>query len=137
MRRTITVPTLDAGDVTLTEPSWCTGTHHQPITAEDGTVLPPRREDIAHVGPSIDITVGTRRGPRRLLELMLWQDPFPTPSNANGSRVYVAVHLLDGDHFDYDVAGLDQLADDMYEVARRVRLVANRLAIENPLGGGR
>jgi hypothetical protein len=130
MRRTITVPTLDAGDVTLTEPSWCTGISHQHAV---------HRTDICHYGPDVTITVGTESGPRPLLTLFLAQHPFaaPKPTWSPGTRVYVAVHLLDGDHYSYDVAGLDQLANDMYEVARRVRLVANRLAIENPIGGGR
>lgn len=124
MNRTITVPTLDHGDVTITEPAWCTGETH---------LVPVDRSDITHQGPDITLTVGTARGPRPLINLFLAQDPFAT--QPPGTTVHVSVELLDSDHYSYDVAGLDQLADDMYEVARRVRLVANRLSVENPLGG--
>ena len=133
--RTVTVQTSDYGPVTTPEPPWCTGTHVEPIPASDGTELLPRREDIAHTGPAINVTVGTRRGPRRLLELLLWQDPFPTPLNANGTDVYVAVHLLDGDTFDYDPVSLDVLATELMEAAAKVRRVARRLAVEHRTGG--
>lgn len=130
MGRTITVSTLDAGDVTLTEPAWCTGiTHEHPV----------HRTDICHQGPDTTITVGTDHGPRPLITLFLAQHPFAErkPTWPHGGRVHVAAHLLDGDHYSYDVAGLDQLATDMHDVARRILRMANRLAVENPLGGGR
>src|SRR4051794_13176954 len=95
--RTITVPTLDAGEITLPEPPWCTGiTHHHAV----------HRTDICHQGPAIDITVCTEHGPRPLLTLFLTQYPFaePKPTWSPGTRVFVAAHLLDGDHYPYDVA---------------------------------
>lgn len=122
--RFVTIQTSDHGALTIPEPPWCRGGH-----PDGGT-----RDEISHLGPSIDITVGTDRGPRRLVEAMLWQDPFPTPRNPHRTAVYVVVHLLDGDHFGYDVAGLEGLATDLIDAARRVRLVAKRLSAETPRG---
>lgn len=117
---TVTVLTTDHGPVTTPEPDWCTGNH---------TDSGPRCE-IYHQGPGIDITVGTESGPRRLLALALWQDAFPEPTWPHGAAVYVVAHLLDGEDLGYDVAGLERLATDVLEAARRVRLVAARLASE-------
>jgi hypothetical protein len=125
--RTVTVATSDLGIVSIPEPAWCTGTAHD---FPDDLVHRPLASEIAHTGPSIDIMVGTERGPRRLLELLLWQDAFPKPTYAHGAEVYVVAHLLDGDHFDFDVAGLEGLVADLLEAAGRVRLVARRLASE-------
>lgn len=124
MKRTITVQTLDHGPVTITEPAWCTATHHP-----DGVA----RSDISHYGPEAVVNVTTPRGTEELLSLRLAQYPF---AQLHGTRVCEAVAIV-GDSYLYDVAGLDQLANDLFEAARRVRLAANRLAIENPLGGGR
>lgn len=119
--RTVTVVTTDHGPVTISEPAWCTGVYHP-----DGVA----RADIAHTGPSIDVMVGTERGPERLTELMMWQDPFPTPAATRSDDVHVSVELLDGHHFDYDAAGLEVLAVDLMEAAAKVRRVARRLASE-------
>jgi hypothetical protein len=124
--RTVTIETADHGPVTIPEPAWCTGLHPA------GNL----RAEIAHQGPSINIMVGTPRGPRRLVELLLWQDPLPTPANPRGAEVYVVAHLLDGDHFDYDVTGLEGLVADLLEAAGKVRRVARRLAAETR-GGAR
>lgn len=120
--RTVTVHTTDHGPVTVPEPDWCQGGDIHP----DGG----RREEISHVGPPIDIMVNSERGPRRLLELMLWQDPFPKPTYPHGAEVHVVAHLLDGDHPGYDVAGLEGFVTDLLDAARRLRLVARRLASE-------
>jgi len=124
---TITVLTGDHGPVTVTEPLWCLGEHPAGL----------RREEIIHQGASHDITVGTERGPRRLLELFLTQAPFPVASDRHSDDLYVAVHLLDGDIFGYDVIGLENLATDLLEAAATVRRCARRLAIEQRLGGAR
>lgn len=118
--RTVTVLTSDHGPVTILEPAWCAGEH----------ATGNRRDEIAHVGPSIDITVNTERGPMRLLELMLWQDPFAKPAYPQGTAVHVVAHLLDGDHPGYDVEGLDGLVTDLLEAAGQVSRVARRLADE-------
>ena len=123
----ITVLTRDHGPVTVPCPPWCTGEHHP-----DGI----EKSAIVHTGPSIDITVGTERGPRRLLELLMWQDVFPTPSCTHSDDVHMVAHLLDGDHFGYDVHGLEALATDLLEAAAKVRRTARRLSAENR-GGAR
>ncbi|WP_333768158.1 DUF6907 domain-containing protein [Streptomyces sp. IBSBF 2435] len=130
--RTITVHTRDHGTITIPEPTWCTGIHHQGHPpGPDGTVLLPPREEIVHSGPPIDVTVNTEQGPRRLIELMLWQDPFPTPSCTHSDEVYVVVQLLDDHAPGYDPDGLDALATDLMEAAAKVRGVARRLAVEH------
>ncbi|MBY8879731.1 DUF6907 domain-containing protein [Actinacidiphila acidipaludis] len=125
--RTVSIETSDHGTVEVPEPAWCTGAAHP-----DGV----ERDAIAHTGPTINVMADTERGPRRLLELLLWADAFPTPANRHGDAVYVAVQLLDGDYFGYDVTGLDGLAADLLEAAGRVRYMARRLAVENR-GGDR
>lgn len=119
--RTVTILTADHGPLTIPEPDWCATEH------PDGLL----RQEVSHIGPPINITVNTHRGPARLVELMLWADPFPVPTNPHGAAVHVVAHLLDGDHFGYDVAGLEGLVTDLLEAAGRVRLVARRLASEH------
>lgn len=128
--RTVTIDTKDHGPVTLPEPPWCTG-HPVPEPAPFDLDVRPLRSEICHIGPSIDVVVGTERGPARLVELMLWQDPYPTPACTHSDDVHVAVHLLDGDHFGYDVHQLEALATDLMEAAAKIRRVARRLAREN------
>lgn len=133
----ITIRTSDYGTITIPEPAWCTSTPHEPIPiGEDGRELLPRRDEIVHTGPSIDVMVGTERGPRRLLELMLWQDPFPTPSCTHADDVYMYAQLLDDHGGGYDPAGLDALATDLQEAAAKVRRLARRLAVEHRPGSG-
>lgn len=126
--RTVTVPTRDHGDVTIPEPAWCCGVGHD---------VPNLRAEIAHESDPIGITVGTARGPRSLLELMFWQEPFPPLTSPHGSTVHVVARLLDGDHFAYDADGLERLVTDLLEAAASVRLLARRLRTETALGGGR
>lgn len=129
--RTVAIDTKDHGPVTVVCPPWCTGhPAPQPSPFSDLDVRPLRSE-ICHVGPSIDVMVNTERGPARLLELLMWRDPFPTPTCTHSDDVYVAVHLLDGDHFGYDVTALENLATDLIEAAAKVRRVARRLACEH------
>lgn len=118
--RTVTVVTTDHGPITIPEPSWCTGVQHTDDV---------ERADIAHTGPSINVMVGTEDGPRRLFELLLWQDPFPTPACTHSDDVYVVAELLDG-HPGYDVPGLEALATDLLEAAAKVRRLARRLSVE-------
>jgi len=125
--RTATIRTSDHGPVTIPCPSWCTGAAHP-----DGI----ERDTIAHTGPSVNVMVNTGRGPRRLLELLLWRDAHPAPNWPHGDAVYVVAQLLDGDHFGFDVAGLEGLAADLLEAAGRVRYMARRLAVETR-GGDR
>lgn len=117
---TVTIDTSDYGPVTIPEPSWCTGEHHA-----DGI----SRADIAHTGPTINVTVGTERGPRVLVELLLWQDPYPTPAAMHSDAVHVAV-AMDGEYYGYDPAALDALSTDLLDAAGKVRRMARRLAVE-------
>jgi hypothetical protein len=126
---TVTIDTKDHGPITIPEPAWCVG-HPTTPPAPDGLDLRPLRSEIAHRGPSIDITVGTERGPARLIELLLWQDPFPTPACTHSDDVHMAVQLLDGHHFGYDADGLNALATDLMEAAATVRRVARDLAAQ-------
>jgi hypothetical protein len=119
--RTVTINTADHGPVTVVCPPWCTGQHPAGLL----------REEIHHQGPAIDILVGTERGPRRLAELFMWRTPYPVPSDRHSDDVYVAVHLLDGDHFGYDVTGLENLATDLIKAAAKIRRIARRLAVEH------
>lgn len=128
--RFVTIDTRDHGLVTIPEPAWCTGESHVPHPAVAGLETRPYRAEIVHAGPSVDIMVGTENGPRRLIELLLWRDPFPTPACTHSDDVYVVAHLLDGDHSGYDAAALGALATDLLEAANRVRRLARRLAIE-------
>lgn len=122
--RTVTVVTTDHGPVMIPEPAWCAGAHPAGYL----------RSEIAHEGPTISVMAATERGPRPMVFLSLWQDPFPTPACRHSDDVYVAVHLIDGDTYDYDVPGLEGLATDLMEAAGKVRRMARRLAAE---GGAR
>ena len=83
--RTVTLPTVDHGNVTLPEPSWCAGhAHHDPETA---------RVDLIHAGPVIDCThLGTE-----LFSAELVQAPYATagtPQHLGGRTAGVSVHPL-------------------------------------------
>lgn len=129
-QRTITIVTSDRGAVTIPEPAWCTGRH------PEGNL----RGEISHQGQTLAVNVDTDKGPRRLVELLLWQDPFPSPSDPQGAQPYVAVQFLDGDYFGYDAPGLEGLAADLLEAAGAVRRFARQLAAraaEDEEGDGR
>lgn len=116
--RTVTIPTSDHGDVTVPEPAWCLGAH------EAGGY----RVDIGHFGPDIEPTTTTSRGAVPLLSMNLAQNPFT--DLADTTDVTVAVRLAEGSSHPHDVDGLDRLASDLVEAARRVRLMRRRLAVE-------
>lgn len=122
---TITVQTSDHGPVSVQCPDWCTGDGHP-----DGGY----RSDISHYGPEVVVTVRTVHGPRGLLDLGLTQYAFS--ERGPGTDVFVSAHLLDGDHYPYDVEGLDRLAADLVRAAGRVRSMARLLAVETQ-GGDR
>ena len=75
--RTVTLPTLDAGNVTLTCPAWCAGhTDHRPDT---------HRVDLDHKGPETRLTYNG---------VVLWtafigQAPFATDPAQRGPGLYV------------------------------------------------
>lgn len=115
----IRVDTRDHGPVNVSCPPWCTSDGHP-----DGI----HRVDIGHHGPEVSITVDTVHGPRELLTFALTQYPFS--EKPPGTGVFVATHLLDGDHYDFDVAGLERLAADLVEASSKVRRMARRLSVE-------
>nr|WTB31092.1 hypothetical protein OG781_17825 [Streptomyces sp. NBC_00830] len=110
--RTVTVQTADHGDVTLPEPSWCTGVHQ-----EGG-----HRSDISHHGRPTTVTLddGTL-----LLQAQLAQFPYSVRDTAP----YVALELGDAEG-EYDQAALQDLARKLLTFAAvivpelRVRLAA-------------
>lgn len=106
--RTVTVSTIDAGDVTLDEPFWCTG-FHQPGGY---------KADIVHYGQEIALAVDTRcHGEIRVLSAALYQGPF---SEYETQDVAVAVEFGDFDSSEahtLDSSELAALADSMVAFA--------------------
>ncbi|MEU0671584.1 hypothetical protein ABZ330_01590 [Streptomyces sp. NPDC006172] len=113
-RRTIVLPTIDHGDVTLPEPSWCAGhTHHDPQSA---------RADLMHAGPTVDCThLGTT-----LFSAEIVQSPYaqPGPPHLGGRTPGVSVHPLGKT---LTPAGLYSLAARLDSYADQLRDLADRL----------
>lgn len=117
--RTVTLPTEDAGDVTLPEPSWCAGhADHRPDTY---------RVDLDHKGPEHRLT---HHG-ELLWTVFLGQAPFASRPEQRTTGVFVEqasyARTLNPTQL-YDLAAtLDGHAD-------RLRELADQLA--EILGGG-
>ncbi|MFF3326086.1 DUF6907 domain-containing protein [Streptomyces sp. NPDC002889] len=107
--RTVTVPTLDHGDIAIPEPAWCTG--HVGLR-------PEARVDISHRGPEHDI--GLPAEP--LFVAMLSQYPH---SNRPETGLYVETYDLSRTR---SPAEVDQLAASLVEAAAQLRALARRLA---------
>jgi hypothetical protein len=129
--KTITIDTSDHGTVTFAEPDWCAGDRHRQVGP------PARRSETAHQSAPVDVTVATPGGDAVLLRLALWQDVFPQPEWAMGDQVHAVATLVDDDVIEFDVPGLDQLANAMAAAGRQVAEFANRLALQQPRGGER
>ncbi|MEU5769817.1 hypothetical protein ABZ782_28270 [Streptomyces asoensis] len=121
--RTVTLPTLDHGDVTLPEPSWCRGhADHRPDSY---------RVDLDHKGPAHEL----RHDGEVLWTAFLGQAPFATDPARRGTDLYVEqgsyAHSLDGPSL-YDLAAtLDTHADRLRDLADqldRIREEAGREA---------
>lgn len=111
--RSVTLPTLDHGDVTLPEPSWCAGhTDHRSDSY---------RVDLDHKGP--EHTLSHLGEP--LWKAFLGQAPFATNPAHRGVGVYVEqgsyAHTL-------DPAGLYELAATFEAHADRLRELADQLS---------
>ncbi len=108
--RTVTVPTLDHGPVTLPCPRWCVEPH----------TTPEYRADISHTGPAESFTFGGTP----LLVAMLSADPYGPPWR-RGPALYVEqqefARTLDPD-------GLRQLAAAYVVQAGRLRDLAHDLS---------
>lgn len=117
--RTVTLPTEDAGDITLPEPSWCAGhADHRPDTY---------RVDLDHKGPEHRLT---HHG-ELLWTVFLGQAPFASRPEQRTTGVFVEqasyARTLNPTQL-YDLAAtLDGHAD-------RLRELADQLA--EILGGG-
>ncbi|MEV6116611.1 hypothetical protein AB0L59_30090 [Streptomyces sp. NPDC052109] len=105
--RTVTVHTLDHGNVTVPEPAWCTGRHEQDVD----------RADLTHYGPELRLHF---RG-EHLWTAMLAQAPYspsPLPSVYVEQTGYTAT---------LDPAGLRELADAEQAHAGYLRRLARDL----------
>ncbi|MFE5852546.1 DUF6907 domain-containing protein [Streptomyces sp. NPDC056500] len=113
--RTITVPTLDHGPITITCPDWCTEPHQNP----------EYRIDLTHAGPDIAFNVETSRGTATLMTAWYEQRPhigerFP------GTRTFINVEI-NGDTYPSDPRQLDQLAAALTIHAIHLRTLAQQL----------
>lgn len=109
--RTVTVPTLDHGPVTVPEPIWCTGHNDQ---------LVEYRDDIHHTGPEHVIDYDAQA----LLSAELVEFPFgrrPVPPSVHVEILVSALTL--------DPPGLEGLAAVLTEQATELRRLALRLAV--------
>lgn len=110
--RLITLPTLDHGDVTLPEPSWCIGhADHRPDTY---------RVDLAHNTPVVPLTV---RG-RTIGRAVITQAPCAELSTREiQASVVLSYEGIDG----FDPAGLYDFAAELDTHADRLRALADEL----------
>lgn len=119
--RTVTLPTLDQGDVTVPEPSWCAGhSHHDPETA---------RADLMHSGPTVDCTfLGS---PMFSAELV--QSPYANPTSpphlggrTPGVSIWPLSKTLNPVQL-YDLAAtLDGYADRLRALADQLTMILAR-----------
>ncbi|MFD0224810.1 DUF6907 domain-containing protein [Streptomyces hirsutus] len=114
--RTVALPTVDHGDVTLPEPSWRLGHHdHQPTD---------QRADILHRGPDVTLTF---RG-HHITDAGLVQSPFSTVdvpglcSSTPGISVSIIARPL-------DARGIYELAAALDTYADRLRTLADQLLV--------
>ncbi|WP_328620706.1 DUF6907 domain-containing protein [Streptomyces sp. NBC_00354] len=107
--RTITVPTIDHGLLTLTCPAWCAG---------HDTRLPQYQADLSHTGPEHAF----RFDGDQLFKAMLTQYPFGSGSRETGLYVEEA-----GFARTLDPAGLRQLAATLTVHAVHLRTLAGQL----------
>lgn len=113
--RTVTIATVDHGDVTVPEPDWCTGHDWQPS---------PYRADITHNGPVIVAKVETEcHGEIEFLQTHLSWAPFgeiePQP--------YPVVAIEVGDGHDFDPDGVRRVAKALLGHVGRLHRFADEL----------
>jgi hypothetical protein len=101
--RTITIPTLDHGPVTLPEPFWCAAEH----------LVDGYRADIAHEGEEHPLTVDAMDGQVQVATAFLYQRPFAERST---TAVVVAVDF-GAEANEYDAQSLAGLADALVSYA--------------------
>lgn len=111
--RTVTLATLDHGDVTLPEPNWCAGhTGH----------LPVHRVDLHHAGTEHHLS---HRGVS-LWTACLVQYPYATDVAPRSVHLHVAPAAVEG--WTLDVDGVQALAAATTEHAQLLRFLARHLA---------
>ncbi|MDQ0795594.1 hypothetical protein [Streptomyces sp. B1I3] len=110
--RTVTVPTLDHGDITIPEPAWCTG--------HDGA-RPQYRSDTGHTGTAFPLVYeGAELG-----TAMLVQDPFAVHADRS-IKIYVE---LGGNGVSLDPVELETLANSLVGYSTTLRELALQLAV--------
>lgn len=116
--RTVTLVTEDHGNVTLPEPSWCSGhAHHDPESA---------RADIIHAGPATELAfLGIE-----VFAAQLAQSPcatIPTSPLLGGRTTGVSVHplgrTLNPTELYSFAAALDRYADQLRDLADQLHTI--------------
>ncbi|WP_455360001.1 DUF6907 domain-containing protein [Streptomyces sp. SYSU K21746] len=115
--RTVTVQTIDHGDVVLTCPAWCAG--------HDET--PQYRIDISHFGPEMEFTAETSRGTVTTMIAAFEQRPY-IGDKFPGTAPLVWMGI-DGDGYPSNPEQLDQLAATLVEHAAQLRHLARELTV--------
>ncbi|AIV35920.1 DUF6907 domain-containing protein [Streptomyces sp. CCM_MD2014] len=111
--RTVTVRTLDHGDVTVPEPSWCLGRHDQDVY----------RSDIWHEGEEVPLLVTTPcHGRVPLLRATVVQKPFATDT-----AVRLAVGI-DGEPHELSSHEVRGLSGELVSLGRGLEWLADRVA---------
>lgn len=121
--RTVTVQTLDHGEVTMPEPSWCTGHDRHPVGY---------RADVQHVGPITGFDVSVRGEEVDYMQASLAQRPF---SAILRRTPYVWLNV-DGMDFEVEPTDLDAIAAQLVEHATLLRHTARSLSYLLADGGG-
>lgn len=111
--RTVTVYTVDHGDVTIPEPAWCVEEH----------TFESYREDIQHTGPELELEVPVEGGVVPVFTAAIVKRPF-SPSDPR-----TLVQLEVDEWRSFDPAGLDALAAALVEHAATLRRLARELAV--------
>jgi hypothetical protein len=111
--RTVTVYTVDHGDVTMPEPSWCVEEH----------TFEGYREDIQHTGAELVMEVPAEGYAVPVFTAAVVQRPF-SPTDAR-----TLVQLEVDEWRSFDPAGLDALAAALVEHAATLRKLARELTV--------
>ncbi|WP_435210741.1 DUF6907 domain-containing protein [Streptomyces sp. bgisy034] len=122
--RTVVVPTIDHGDVTIICPEWCTG-EHEP----NGY-----RVDITHTGRDHHLTLPVHTAYAELLAVGIEERPF---SEAWPGRAPFVSVGFNGDHYPTGVYGLEVMAGHLERHAEALREFARQLAAIVAGGEGR
>ncbi|MGW0786486.1 DUF6907 domain-containing protein [Streptomyces sp. NPDC002913] len=118
--RTVTVPTLDHGHITIPEPAWCTG---------HASARPEYRSDTGHTGaPHLLVYEGAELG-----TAMLVQDPFAV----HADRSIKVLVDLGGNGVSLAPTELEALAASLVGYASTLRELALQLAVLRAEEAGR